>query len=80
MAKAKAKAKATKKTDGNKVGFPNVSPRLGNLPPKPTTIRVCGNVIPVVNGKATEADPKVLRRKAKAAAKQRGGDIDETRI
>lgn len=76
MAKAKTKAKA-------KVSFPNVKPSSQNernLPKKPTTLRVCGNVIPIINGKAAESNPKVLRRRAKAAAKARGGDIDETRI
>ena len=66
-----------------KVNFPNVKPPSlseRNAPPKPTTIRVCGNVIPIINGKAAEADPRKLRRRAKEAARRRGGDIDETRI
>ena len=77
-------AKASK-AQGNKakVSFPNVKPPAlsqRNLPKPPTTLRVCGNVIPVVNGKAAESNPKVLRRKAIAAARRRGHDIDETLI
>ncbi len=78
MAKAKTKAKTKAK-----VSFPNVNPPAlseRNAPKKPTTLRVCGNVIPVIDGKAAESDPKKLRRRAQQAARRRGVDIDETRI
>ena len=65
------------------VNFPNVKPPSlseRNMPPKPHTVRVCGNVIPVRNGIAGEADPKKLRRIAKEKARRRGEKPDETRI
>ena len=65
------------------VDFPNVAPPSRserNAPPTPTTLRVCGNTIPIINGKAAEADPKILRLRAMEAARRRGGRIDETRI
>lgn len=79
MAKKETKTPAPK----TKVDFPNVKPSSlseRNEPPKPATLRVCGNVIPVIDGKAAEADPKKLRRRAQEAARRRGDNIDETRI
>lgn len=81
--KAKTRTKVSAPPPKTKVDFPNVKPSSlseRNAPSKPTTLRVCGNVIPVINGKAAEANPKILRRRAKEAARRRGGDIDETRI
>lgn len=81
----KTTKKATKKATApkKKIGFPQVKPpslEKRNQPHSPITLQVCGNPVPVNDGIAAEADPKVLRRRAKAAAKRRGGDIDEIRI
>lgn len=65
------------------VGFPNVAPPSlseRNAPPKPKTLRVCGNVVRVKDGVAEEADSKVLRRRAKDRARRRGEKPEETRI
>lgn len=91
MAKTKAKTttKQTKneppaqETGNNKIGFPNVKPSSlseRNQPKKPVTLRVCGNTIPVRNGKAGESDPRELRRRRKALAKKRGLKEDEERV
>lgn len=80
MQEAKAKSR---KTQSPKIEAPMVQPpsRMErNQPKKPATLRVCGNTIPVTNGKAEEADPKVLRARRKAELKRRGLEADETRI
>lgn len=65
------------------VDFPHVTPpsRMArNRPSLPTTLRVCGNTVPVNDGKAGEANPKVLRRKRMEANKRRGLKEDEEQI
>ena len=72
-----------------KIEVPNVAPpsRMErNQPKSPTTLRVCGNPVKVVNGKAGEADPRILRARRKEALRKRGEKegktylVDETRI
>ena len=80
MAKTKTQTKTEK---NNKIGFPNVPPSSRserNKPKKPVTLRVCGNTIPVRNGRAEESDPRELRRRRKALAKKRGLKEDEERV
>jgi len=67
----------------NKVGFPNVTPpsRLArNQAKPPSTLRVCGNTIPVNDGKASEADPRKIRARKREYLKKRGLKEDEERI
>lgn len=74
MPKAKSKAK---------VEMPMVKPpsqMSRNQPRPPTTLRVCGNTVPVYDGKSAEADPKILRARKRAEMQRRGLKIDETRI
>lgn len=82
------KAKTQTKTQ-SKIEVPNAAPpsRMErNQPKSPTTIRVCGNPVKVVNGKAGEADPRILRARRKEALEKRGKKDgktyreDETRI
>ena len=68
------------KRDFSEPGMPNVSPREGKLPARPKTLTVCGNTIPVRGGKAAEADPKVLRRRRRKAARDRNLGPEEEKI
>ena len=87
--KTKAKTQTEKPRTEDLIEFPNVQPssRMArNLPHPPTTLRVCGNTIPVRSGKASEANPKVIRGRRREALKKRGEregktySPDETRI
>jgi len=85
MANEQSKPRGRPRTKPAKssVDFPNVSPpslSQRNRSAPPATLRVCGNTIPVINGKAQEADSKVLAERRRAAAKRRGEKKDETRI
>lgn len=66
-----------------KVDFPNVAPPSlmeRNLSKTPTSLRVCGNTIPVINGKAGESDPKKLRAIRMREKRKLGLGADEDRI
>lgn len=78
-----------KKQSTKTIEVPNVPPASRmerNRPHPPTTLQVCGTPIKVINGKAQEADPKVLRARRREALRKRGEregkvyDVDETRI
>lgn len=56
----------------NQIGFPNVGRKTVNKPTPPVTLQVCGNTIPVRNGKAGEGDPKVIRRRKQENLRRRG--------
>lgn len=86
MAKKKTQKKdktPAREPGNNEIGFPNVPPPSlseRNQPKKPVTLRVCGNTIPVRNGRAGEADPVKIRRSRRAFAKNRGLKEHEERI
>lgn len=89
MAKTQEKTKTPAKTSEKPIEIANVKPPSlmeRNQPKKPTTLRVCGNTVPVNKGVAAEADPRVLRQRRKEALQKRGereGKTyreDETRI
>lgn len=77
LEKENAELKAELK-DFNKIGFPSI--KTGKNKEKlPLVLRVCGNVVPVVNGKAQEGDPKKIRiikneqaKKARTEATRKG--------
>lgn len=80
--KAKAKAKPRKKSK-SRIEMAMVSPPSQlkrNRPKPPTVLTVCNNVIPVIDGKAAEADPKKLRVRQREKLRKRGLKPDETRI
>jgi predicted RNA-binding Zn-ribbon protein involved in translation (DUF1610 family) len=67
--------------DFSEPGFPNIPPSVGQAePPKPKTLTVCGQTIPVRGGVAAEADPKVNRAKMKKRKQAQRLGIDEERI
>ena len=85
------KTKEKTKDKSANIEFPNAAPpsTLKRGQPKskpPTTLRVCGNTIPVRDGKVGESDPTILRERKNAELSRRGKktgkpyDPDETRI
>lgn len=81
--KAQGENESPAPPQANQVGFPMVAPpsrNERNQAKKPPVLRVCGNTIPVRNGRAGEADPKKIRAKKREQLKKRGLKEDEERI